>query len=66
MGWIGTTSIHHSHVEYIFHHLSLYHRSFRLEFHGTETVEDMAALISAVGWCSGWKLFLSIFAKEDG
>jgi len=34
--------------------------SFRWENRGTETVEDMAALISAVGWCSGWKPLFSI------
>lgn len=47
----------------VFHtvdHLVRYARSFQFEFKGTHTLEDEAALISAVGWCSGWKLFLSV------
>jgi hypothetical protein len=63
-GLIDTLSTHNSLVEYIFYHLSRYHRSFRLEFQGTQTDEDIAALISAVGWCSGWRIFLSISATE--
>lgn len=63
-GWVDRPSEHSALVEYIFHHLSRYHRSFRLEFHGTETEEDRAALISAVGWCSGWGIFLSTFNKR--
>jgi len=35
-------------------------RSFRWELRGTDTGEDRAALISAVGWCSGWRPLLSI------
>ncbi len=34
--------------------------SFQLEFKGTQTEEDAGALISAVGWCSGWQTLLSI------
>jgi len=52
-------------IDYIYCHISLYHRSFRLEFQGSQTEEDMSALISAVGWCSGWKTFLSIYGKND-
>jgi len=47
-------------VSYIFHHLVIYARSFQFELQGTQTTEDEAALISAVGWCSGWELFLHI------
>jgi hypothetical protein len=65
MGLIDSFSTHIALVEYIFHHLSIYHRSFRLEFHGTETEEDRAALISAVGWCSGWGTFLQIAGRES-
>ena len=64
-GLIDTLSTHRALVEYVFCHLSRYHRSFRLEFQGTETEEDMAALISAVGWCSGWGIFLSTFPKMN-
>lgn len=65
MGLIDTVLTHSALVEYIFRHLSLYYRSFRLEFQGTETEEDRAALISAVGWCSGWGIFLLICATES-
>jgi hypothetical protein len=44
----------------IAHRLSIYAQSFQVEFRHTRTDEDMAALISAVGWCSGWSVFLSI------
>jgi len=64
-GLIDTFSTHSALVEYIFHHISLYYRSFRLEFQGTETEEDRAALISAVGWCSGWGIFLSVYARRN-
>jgi hypothetical protein len=46
-------------VSYVVRHLEIYARSFQFEFKGTQTLEDEAALISAVGWCSGWKLILS-------
>jgi len=65
MGLIDALSPHKILVEYIYHHINLYHRSFRFEFQGSETDEDMAALISAVGWCSGWKIFLSIYTGES-
>jgi hypothetical protein len=65
MGLIDTFSTHINLIEYIYHHISRYYRSFRVEFHGTETEEDIAALISSVGWCSGWGTFLSIYAGES-
>ena len=43
-------------------HLIGYARSFRWEHRGTETDEDRAALISAVGWCSGWGELLQVLA----
>ncbi len=52
--------IHKEFVGQIYDHICLYSRSFRWEFRGTETAEDEAALISAVGWCSGWKSLLQI------
>lgn len=63
-GEVDRYSEHISFVEYIFYHLCRYHRSFRLEFQGTETEEDIASLISAVGWCSGWKTFFSIYGEN--
>jgi hypothetical protein len=59
-GIVGDVSPHASLVNSIAQHIATYARSFRYGYHGTQTDEDMAALISAVGWCSGWKTFLSI------
>lgn len=36
-------------------HLRVYSQSFVWGYHGTESDEDRAALIVAVGWCSGWR-----------
>jgi hypothetical protein len=47
-------------VPQISRHLVRYARSFQFEFRGAHTLDDEAALISAVGWCSGWKPLLSI------
>jgi len=47
-------------VEEILAHLTVYSRSFRWECRGTDTEEDQAALISAVGWCSGWRPWLPL------
>jgi len=41
-------------------HVARFARSFRWELRGTDTDEDRAALISAVGWCCGWRPLLSI------
>ncbi|MCA1959312.1 MAG: hypothetical protein LDL33_00850 [Desulfomonile sp.] len=53
-------SNHRALISDIHRRLTRYARSFQFEFRGTNTLEDTAALISAVGWCSGWTLFLSI------
>jgi len=58
-GLLGDLSPARDLVAHIVHHLVRYARSFQFEFKGTHTLEDEAALICAVGWCSGWKLFLS-------
>lgn len=41
-------------VEKIERRVRNYSRSFRWEYRGTETEEDPAGLLAAVGWCSGW------------
>ena len=61
----GEMSVHRSSVTYIFDHLVKYARSFQFEFQGSQTEEDTAALISAVGWCSGWRLLLSIMGETN-
>lgn len=60
VGLAGDSSASRILVSDIARHLVRYARSFQFEFRGTQSIEDEAALISAVGWCSGWKLFLSI------
>jgi hypothetical protein len=64
IGSIGDLSFHRGVLDYIFEHLVIYARSFRWECKGTDTVEDRAALISAIGWCSGWGPLLSILEME--
>jgi hypothetical protein len=63
-GSIGNLLPHQDLFNHIFHQISLYARSFRWEFQGTGTQENEASLISAVGWCSGWKPFLSIIGMK--
>jgi len=63
-GTIGDISSHRDVIEYIFEHLVIYARSFRWECKGTDTEEDRAALISAIGWCSGWGPLLSILEMK--
>lgn len=58
-------AMHRSFVSYISLHLVRYARSFQFEFKGSQTDEDTAALISAVGWCSGWSTFLSIMGDRN-
>jgi hypothetical protein len=47
-------------VHYLSEQLRIYARSFRWERRGTETVENKASLIGAVGWCSGWNELFKI------
>ncbi len=47
-------------VNYIMDQIMRYSLSFRWENRGTVTEENKAALVSAVGWCSGWQTFMSI------
>jgi hypothetical protein len=44
-------------------HLIGYVRSFRGDDRDTDTPEDRAALIEAVGWCSGWTGLLKIIGE---
>jgi len=56
----------HRHKEFVtgmLDHLVKYRRSYRWGFHDTRTEEDAAALIMAVGWCSGWRILLSIMGE---
>lgn len=53
-------------VRSLLDHLRQYARSFRWEYRNTETVEDRAALIGALGWCSGWGDWLELTDRPDG
>lgn len=56
---------HRTLIEYIVGHLAVYARSFRWEYHHTESKEDQAAMISAVGWCSSWRAFIRLIYWEN-
>jgi len=60
LGLLRELSAHRKMLEYVVQHLKKFERSFIWGYHGTETDEDRAALISSVGWCSGWRIFLQI------
>ncbi|OGG49419.1 MAG: hypothetical protein A3F84_23680 [Candidatus Handelsmanbacteria bacterium RIFCSPLOWO2_12_FULL_64_10] len=45
-------------VEKILARVRRYSHSFCWEARGTDTEEDRAALVSAVGWCGGWRALL--------
>ncbi|MDA8406683.1 MAG: hypothetical protein M0T73_07495 [Deltaproteobacteria bacterium] len=51
---------HRSLVSNLARHMTKFARSFQVEFQRTQTLEDASALISCVGWLSGWGAFLRI------
>ncbi|MHB8202428.1 MAG: hypothetical protein ACYDHG_01830 [Desulfomonilaceae bacterium] len=57
-GLIQDLSPHRLAVSNLVHHMIKFARSFQFEFQGTQTLEDASALISCVGWLSGWGTFL--------
>lgn len=60
---LGSPDCFQSHKDFVnevLRNLVKFARSFVWGFHDTRTEVDAAALISAVGWCSGWETFLSI------
>jgi len=65
-GSVGDLSFHQDVMGYIFKHVVHYHASFGWERSGTDTEEDRAALVSAIGWCSGWRPLLDILEIEKG
>ncbi len=64
-GVVDLLSSHRDLVTYVHNHLLAYARSFVWGYHGTETDEDKAALITSIGWCSGWKPLLQIIADAS-
>ena len=53
-------SRHREFVWKVYSHLVVFTRSFQWGYDGTANEEDEASLISAVGWCSGWRPLLQI------
>lgn len=53
-------------VERILPHLRRYGRSFRWDARDTDTAADRAALVSAIGWCSGWSCLVAWFRAAGG
>jgi hypothetical protein len=62
----GATGLasHRQLVATIAEHILRYERSFRWEYRGTDTQADRAALIAAVGWCSGWRPWLGLIGER--
>jgi len=50
-----------SQVLWIARHIRRYGESFVWEKRGSDTAQDRAALISAAGWCGGWRGLLSLY-----
>lgn len=59
-GLIADVGPHRALVEDVLDHLAVYSRSFVWEHHGIESDEDRAALITAAGWCGGWRGLLVV------
>lgn len=49
---------HHSLINTVHQRVQRYSASFRWELQGSDTAEDRSGLVSAAGWCGGWKLLL--------
>jgi hypothetical protein len=65
MGAVRDLAEHRALVKYIFDHHRVYKQSFVWGYHGTDTKEDRAALISAVGWCSGWRPWIGRLSSTE-
>jgi hypothetical protein len=52
----------HEMLEDLASRLEVYERSFTMRQRRPATDADRAALISAVGWCSGWRPLLALLA----
>jgi len=61
----GEVRVQRATLGHIARHLFRYARSFRWECRQTDTPEDRAALLEAVGWCSGWSGVLAIIGGPE-
>jgi hypothetical protein len=60
--WPRPVDEHRALVAYVLARLAVYSRSFVWGYHDTESDEDRAALLSAVGWCSGWRGLIALIS----
>jgi hypothetical protein len=56
---------HQTYLAGILEPLRAFARSYRWEHRGTGTDRDRAALLSAVGWCSGWQAGLGLLEDAE-
>lgn len=52
-------------IDGIRRHVAALLNAYCAEFRDTDTAEDRAALLRAVGWCSGWRPLLTLTAIRD-
>jgi hypothetical protein len=62
-GTVGDLALQRALVSTILERITVYARSYRWEYRGTETDRDRSALLSAVGWCSGWTAGLALIGR---
>ncbi len=63
-GTAGDIDEHRKHLALIRRNLAAYGRSFRWENRGTDTPEERASILEAVGWCSGWQPLLKMLPDK--
>lgn len=65
-GRVDDLTAHERMVQTILDRVTAYRESFRWERRDTETDEDRAGLLSAVGWCSGWAAAVALLDDLGG
>lgn len=64
LGHIDSLAPHFELAQDVARHIHRYDGSFCCDSHGSETLQDRAALVSAAGWCGGWQVLLGLDAAE--
>jgi hypothetical protein len=59
-GGRGDLDAQESYVRRLWRGVHSFSHSFRWERKGTDTVDDRACLVAAVGWCQGWDVLSSL------
>jgi hypothetical protein len=55
---------HRACLDEIRRRVAVFLNSYCFGYHGTDTAEDRAALLRAIGWCSGWAPLLGLVAPH--